>query len=291
MMNTWQLLTLQRGGLRLTILPGVGGRLWDVEFDGVSLLFKNPYLSGYTVDLDKLDQLPTRSPQFSFPLWGGEKTWIAPDSSWVKGAPYPVLDSGAYAVSDQSADHVELHSQLCPLSHLRVIRTIRLLDTSGFCIDHCVINEGPASRLTGIWSVMMVSRPSTIMAATDPTKVRTVFGDPEPFLNRRGSRLDLPCDRPGEFKVGFDVPSGRLELELGPTGRRVRLACDVPPMQPGQTYAHGHNVEIFNSGELPYCEAEWHSPALDLLPRFALRYRQSFDLSRPADSREPTFRA
>lgn len=95
MSDRWHLVQLSKGGLKLTLLPGIGGRLWDVELDGHSLLFQNPDLVGFDIGNTPIEKLPTRSPQFAFPLWGGEKTWIAPDTFWANGAPFPALDSDA----------------------------------------------------------------------------------------------------------------------------------------------------------------------------------------------------
>lgn len=106
MPDIWKLETLRSGDLKMVILPGIGGRLWDVVFQGQSLLFQNRDLEGIVPDLNQLRGLPTRSPQFGFPLWGGEKTWIAPDTNWPDGAPFGALDSGAYEVVDASPAHI-----------------------------------------------------------------------------------------------------------------------------------------------------------------------------------------
>ena len=106
MADRWDVITLQVENLHLQILPGIGGRLWDVKFHNRSLLFQNPDLIGLSGDETNLTALPTRSPQFKFPLWGGEKTWIAPDYLWAKGAPYTSLDSAPFQITSLSATHI-----------------------------------------------------------------------------------------------------------------------------------------------------------------------------------------
>lgn len=69
------------------------------------------------MDPAALSDLPTRSPHFGFPFWGGEKTWISPDADWGEAAPYPVLDSTPYSVRRQTGRQFELRSEvfrLCP---------------------------------------------------------------------------------------------------------------------------------------------------------------------------------
>ena len=34
--------------------------------------------------------------QLGFVLWGGDKTWLAPQDRWTDGDPFLDLDSGAY---------------------------------------------------------------------------------------------------------------------------------------------------------------------------------------------------
>ena len=60
MPDRWSVLQLQQGDLQLTVLPGIGGRLWDVQVGGNSLLFQNPDLDGVKVENTRLADLPTR---------------------------------------------------------------------------------------------------------------------------------------------------------------------------------------------------------------------------------------
>ena len=140
MSDRWSVLHLQEGDLQLTLLPGIGGRLWDVEFQGHSVLFQNSDLEGLAVDEARLTDLPTRSPQFGFPLWGGEKTWIAPDSAWTQGAPFPVLDSGAYEITTHGSTQIEMTSAICPVSHLSVTRRIAMTSSNEIGVAECSLS-------------------------------------------------------------------------------------------------------------------------------------------------------
>ncbi|WP_171180828.1 hypothetical protein [Ruegeria sp. HKCCD8929] len=274
MSERWSVLHLQQNNLRLTLLPGIGGRLWDVNFQGRSLLFQNTDLDGLEVDDTRLTDLPTRSPQFAFPLWGGEKTWIAPDASWVNGAPFPVLDSGAYQITSRSRTHIDMTSAVCPTCHLSVSRRITLTSAESWGIEHIVANHGASSRLTGIWSVMMLNTPAKIGVELEDPAFYPVFGSAEEMIATHGKSTVVDCNRQKEFKVGLPNPNGRTLVRCGPDG--PLLMCSVPEPQQGDQFAHDYPFEVFNSGDYAYCEAEWHSPARDLAPNETLSFRQMF---------------
>ncbi|WP_240535005.1 hypothetical protein [Notoacmeibacter marinus] len=274
MSDRWAVLQLQMNDLDLTMLPGIGGRLWDVTFQGRSLLFQNPDLDGLPIDEANLAGLPTRSPQFGFPLWGGEKTWIAPDTSWTDGAPYPALDSGAYQVASSSDDHVEMTSPVCPICHLAVTRRITLKTANSWTIDHAVTNHGHSPRLTGIWSVMMIDAPARIGVAMENPTIHPVFGSAGPLVSRYRGCVVANCSRKQEFKVGLPNPGG--ETLIGFDKGELWMMCSVPKAEQGDRYAHRHPVEVFNSGDYAYCEAEWHSPAVKLMRGDTLNFQQEF---------------
>lgn len=276
MTDRWAVIKLPNHDLELTILPGIGGRLWDVTFQGRSLLFQNPDLVGLPFDTSDLAGLPTKSPQFGFPLWGGEKTWIAPDTDWMNGAPYPVLDSGAYRITAQRCDAVELTSQVCPLTNLTVTRRITLTSESTWTITHTVNNTGRAPRETGIWSVMMINTPARIGVAMDHPEIHTVFGEAGPLVECHDDCVVANCARQQEFKVGLPSQTGETLIKFGDAG--PMLMCSVLKPSPNDRFAHQYPIEIFNSGDYPYCEAEWHSPVTDLPPGETLGFQQHFRL-------------
>lgn len=276
--DIWKCETLTRGGLDLVVLPGIGGRLWDIRWHGQSLLFQNDDLTGHVPDLDNPTRLPTRSPQFRFPLWGGEKTWIAPDAAWIDAAPYTVLDSGPYHIHAAGPDHITLHSNICPDTHLRITRTVRITNDTAWSLHHSVSNHGTRARPTGIWSVMMLRHPACIAvagAALDPV---AVFGDVGNHMIADAAGRLFRCTTPGEFKTGLGNPSGRTILRLGADAAPVWMICETPPPQTGDVFAHSRPLEVFNSGDYPYGEAEWHAPAKTLAPGQTVTLEQRFTI-------------
>ncbi|PSL15362.1 hypothetical protein [Shimia abyssi] len=284
MTDIWNIHSLSSETLELQCLPGIGGRLWDVKFEGQSLLFQNADLIGTAVDLDALADLPTRSPQFGFPLWGGEKTWISPDSDWPNGAPYPMLDSGPYSANLIGATRIRMQSLVCPLSHLQIEREIFLTAANGFALRHKVTNLGPEDRFTGNWSVLMLDRPCKIALETGTENTITpVFGDVTDMVHHSGRYSVFECGKPQEFKSGTRNMAGRVVMRVATPAGPVILSAATPRPTQNDSYAHGHDFEVFNSKDYAYCEAEWHSPARVLKPNESLLYHQDFTVRREAD--------
>ena len=177
----WQEHYLNNGDLTLVLLPGIGGRLIDIRYKKQSLLFCNPDLVSIDPDacfgFTGVTELPTKAEHIPFPLWGGEKTWVSPESSWPSGAPYPVLDSAAYRLEVIDENSVRMTSQVCAISGLQIVRTISILATeeAAWKIRHSLINRGQNTRYCGIWSVMMVHRLATPCQCCDCQRQRRVI--------------------------------------------------------------------------------------------------------------------
>lgn len=272
--DIWTELTLQYGALALSLLPGVGGRLWDVRINGNSLLFQNPDLAGCAVDLDAPGALPTRSPQFGFPLWGGEKTWIAPDRDWPDNAPHPTLDSGPYRVTEDSARSVEMVSLACPLSSLVVTRRITLTSPCSWIVHHRLRNAGTEPRAVGIWSVMMLNHATTIAVPATQPEIHPVFGSDGGMVELHKNGVIGTCGDRREFKVALRNPTGRVLMRN--QASRYWVMCETPAPRGQHVYAHGMPFEIFNSGDYSYCEAEWHAPLAHLQPGSSTSFEQKF---------------
>lgn len=276
MSANWATHSLSTDEMELVLLPGVGGRLWDIVFRGERLLFRNPDLEGVAFDVDNLAGLPTRSPHFGFPLWGGEKTWVAPDRNWPDAAPHAALDSGAYTIETLTDTEVLMVSERCPVSGLRVSRRIEVRSEHSFNIEHSVANEGGNSRETGIWSVMMLNHPVTIAVSSSRPEFLPVFGAANDQVETHAQATICICDRKAEFKVGLSCDAGLSLMRVGPTP--VWLSCRTEPPAGGDVFLHGHPCEVFNSGDYAYCEAEWHSPAKILDPGSVMSFTQRFEL-------------
>ncbi len=280
----WQTHTLSHGALTLVCLPGIGGRLWDIQLNECSLLFQNPDLLGKVPDLSRLEDLPSRAPQYGFPLWGGEKTWVAPDRSWVNGAPYRMLDSGPYHVTSNSPHQIKMQSACCPDSGLQVSRVITLDGNNSWSLHHSICNQSSKPREVGIWSVMMLRQPGTIaLRVGGQGRTIAVFGDASHRISHFGDLAVMSCRDLHEYKIGARNRSGTVLMRIDTENQPIWMRCQTASYGEGTRFAHGHDFEVFNSGDYPYCEAEWHSSAQDLLPGQSLKFEQNFRVGNEKD--------
>ncbi|MGF1768867.1 hypothetical protein L4D06_15965 [Enterovibrio makurazakiensis] len=273
MKNTWKEAALTRGDLSLILVPGIGGRLMDVVYKGHSLLFTNPDLVGLTANpsTGALDIFPTRAKHVPFPLWGGEKTWLAPERYWQDQGPIPALDSAEYQVEMLGSHSVKMTSPKSP-DGLVITRTVSLSeDIEGqFEIHHQITNESVETVNVGCWSVMMLKRNATIaFALVDATEVKTDFGEPANNLQTVGKHGLVRCDDDNEFKVGVhpDSPVSFAYCPIEHTSKGVLLTSSVETLFEATEYAHEHAFEVYNSSAYPYCELEWHGRMGSLAPQ------------------------
>ncbi|WP_305985809.1 hypothetical protein [Roseibium sp. MMSF_3544] len=275
----WQHIILSNGTVKLSLLPGIGGRVMNVHFRGEPLLFENPDSLEFQPDLSDLSKVPTRAKHLPFPLWGGEKTWVAPESGWPEAGPHPVLDSGPYECLNLSDTKVRMTSGICPASGLQIVRTVALeSEGTGWLVEHEMINCSKTDRYCGIWSVMMVLRPVRISCKVPgPDSCKVMMGNPGRAVTSSTGHLSVDCVSADEFKIGTH-PAGRVaEIVLGGKTGTLTLTAEASLLSDRQDYAHGHALEVYNSADYDYAELEWHAPARKLLPgetaTFSVKYR------------------
>lgn len=262
---TWPEHKLEQGELELYLLPLIGGRLMDVRYKGSSLLFQNPNLVGRVPDLERLSELPSRASHLPFPLWGGEKTWLAPDSQWPNDAPHAVLDSGSYKLNNLAENEVNMTSTICPQSGMQISRTIRLNNDKHWTVRHEVTNKSATEKKLGLWSVLMTRTPASFLfREANRASPTTVFGDPQDAYSSADGIGQISCDDRREFKLGAHPETGMTAACIPIEKGIVWLANTARIERNSNHYAHGHALEFYNSGHYDYGELEWHSPAVTL---------------------------
>lgn len=272
----WSAWTLSHGALSLQIVPSVGGRLMSIEYAGIELCFINPALEGQLVEDD-----PQRWAQlcgdWAFPLWGGGKTWVAPEANWPDGCPPRDLDSGVYQVlntwQDEVSAGIELQSPVCRQSGLQIRRKISISGGRAFWkVEHTLINTTRQTVHYGIWDVLMLRRPGHVAVewAADIGEFREIIGQGTPddlveqgLIALTAGHASVLCQQARQFKVGIAGASGLLSVELDVPEGRVRY-WRIAPVAAHLPYAHGHAIEVFNAPDLPYFEVESHSPLATL---------------------------
>lgn len=273
---------MQQGPLQLHVVPQIGGRLMSIRHKGEELCFINRALAGKSLLEDGSNDAELCG-DWSFPLWGGGKTWIAPESAWPGGVPHPDLDSGAYAVREawinEHSMGVQLQSAVCRLSGLQIERRIELLrDKMRWTVTQTVTNLGTLPRQCGAWDVLMLRRPATVLVPLpsglndDHEAVHPIAGKgPLNDLYEAGvaeinqGMLSVFCTEAVEFKIGILSEHGEMRVQFDTSGSPLiyRRRSNISN---GERYAHGHPIEVFNAPALPYFELESHSRLATLQP-------------------------
>ncbi len=275
----WDAVWIERGPLTLILVPQVGGRIMSVCWHGRELSFVNPAYLGRVDDIALITDLHDYKRRVGFLLWGGEKTWLAPQDRWTDGSPFVDLDSGAYDLAlDRTTGAATMTSPVCRETGVQIERRLELGDRAGtWRITHTLRNRSERVVSWAPWDVDMMLRPATVFLPTRkaspyPAGVRTF--DNEGVSTRARdevvSLLDdiavISCRRPLWFKYGVDAEPGRLlaVLEAGESGL-VGYRKSVPTYYP-RPYGNGCVLEVYNAPALPYLELELHGPLASLRP-------------------------
>ncbi|MBW7457260.1 DUF4380 domain-containing protein [Paenibacillus sepulcri] len=268
-------ISIQTEHYDLAIVPGIGGRIMEFGSDGVNLLYQNGSLAGYrpryeAENAEEMHELRERSPQL---LYGGEKTWLAPQSDWV-GVPYADLDHGEYSWEvqrNEQAVRIVLTSPICRETQLQIIRTVTCVNgMPSIGIEQKLINHGTVPVTKGLWQVTMLNRSGIVDIPDGP-----LLGSrqPLPLLDEHnaaavhgtdGWRMVMDNDR--LYKLGFMTDGGRAAARHQAANGKTYTLTKTYAVEPEQVYPHHTVVEVYNASDYPYYELEIHSPAYTLQP-------------------------
>jgi hypothetical protein len=289
----WAAWSIGSGPLELILVPQVGGRIMGLRWRGDELFFTQPERQGIVPNYDPEVDVIGQKRALGFPLWGGDKTWIAPQSHWNSASPYLDLDSGPYKLEivAASSDYVTLRmtSNVCRETCLRVSRTVTVRAAStGFLVVHELENTGLAPRQAEIWDVAMVTTPGAVYlptwgASSYPAGVKTYESEGRSaevraaVVEHRDGYAVVSCQDRVAFKFGVDGPEGWITAVLQrPDGRLVGYRKSMPVFL-DRPYSHGCVAEVYQSADYGYLEVELHGPTVMLRPgdRFAIEERQT----------------
>lgn len=279
---------IEYGSLTLILVPQVGGRIMGLRWHNQDLFWMNEALAGKSVDVTQIENPSTDKRSLGFLLWGGDKTWLAPQDRWHGGLPFLDLDSGPYEMDilDHSADliSIKMISSICRETAVQVTRFVKFDQTkNSWTVTHRVQNCSDRILHWGSWGNSMVRRPATVFLPVradsnfpDGVKTFTHEGDAVAARSKVVTRLDdcvrVHCSEPIKFKYGIDSEQGAVLAilpleEAGFLGYIKRFPTYHP-----EVYGHGCVAEVFNAAEYPYLELEIHGPVRALNPgdRFEL---------------------
>jgi hypothetical protein len=278
----WNAWWIERGPLTLILVPQVGGRIMGIRWHGRDLTFVNPTLEGEVEDIGAVTDVRSYKRKLGFLLWGGNKTWLAPQDRWTDKLPFLDLDAGAYDFTieqnDENGVRVRMTSPICRETGIRIKRTISVnAGDAGWTVVHRLENHAGRTVQWAPWSVGMVLRPARVYLPTgedsryeNGVKAFSSEGESESIRAAVVSYLAefavIQCTQPRKFKFGVDSGAGSMLaiFDVKDHGL-VGLAKCVPTFHP-QPYGHDCVAEVFNSSEYSYLEIELHGPVTTLEP-------------------------
>lgn len=294
----WEAWHLHNGPIQFVLVPQVGGRMMGLLWRGHDLSFTPPERHGQVEDLSQALNIHAYKQEMGFPLWGGDQTWLGPQSRWTDGAPFLDLDSGAYDLHVEKEEPKEIvirmTSPVCRETGARITRTLRVKSgSSSWVLTHRLSNTSQVDAEWGIGDVTMMLRPGRVYLPRSPSSfypngIKTFDEEGESVTVRDrvvqelGHLAVVYCDDPHPFKFGVDAAEGWMlgvfEVRgLGLVGYRREV-----PVFRNHLYGHGCVTAVLNSARHPYCELESHGPLLRLQPgaSFELHERHAlFDVS------------
>lgn len=271
---------LTSGSLRAVLVPELGGRILHLSSEDEELLWVDPDIAETPPDLadpalDDEAGLRAFKRRLGFGLWGGDKTWIAPQGAWWEAIPPVDLDVGPYT-AEIEGDGVRMTSPVCRETGLEISRRVRLEDASTLRLEETITNRGGETTTRGIWDVTQFRRPMDVYIPAPVERVRAYPEEGESvalrdeLLEEAGDLTRVPCRAPAHFKMGAlaEAPAVVARKRVGTRTlthlRTFRASGGAFPDD--VTYAHGSSVEVYNSPRHAYLEVEVHSPLATLEP-------------------------
>jgi hypothetical protein len=277
----WECHLLRKGPLELVLVPQIGGRIMGCMWRGQQLFFTQPEREGHVEDVASVKDVAARKREMGMPLWGGDKTWLAPQSRWNDAVPFLDLDSGPFEpqVRDSSPNRliVEMNSGVCRETGIQITRTVTIsAGAPGWSVQHRLTNHSGTEAEWGVWDVSMVLRPGKVYmprsgSSPHPRGVKTYAEEGESVTARESvvSELEalavIECFEPKQFKYGVDSREGWVLGVLEAGSGLIGYRKSVPSYRQG-SYAHGCVCEVYNSADYPYLEMENHGPLTRMKP-------------------------
>lgn len=278
----WQAYFIKRGRLELAVTPQIGGRLMRLAWEGFDLAFTQKEFHGVVEPLEAVTDLHAKKREFGFRLYGGDKTWLAPQNRWTDAVPFLDLDSGRYdaRLERNSSEEIQIAvtSPVDRETGMQVTRTVYVAaDKPGFVLTHRLRNASGQPAEWGIWDIFQCLKPGRAYlprraSSGFPDGVKTFAEEGESTRVRAeavqilGSVACITCTGSAAFKFGVDADQGwLLGIHQTPPGRLIGYRTKFA-VQPGQTYGHGCTAEVYNSDRYPYFEMEILAPLVKMAP-------------------------
>ncbi|MBF0385945.1 MAG: hypothetical protein HQL27_08760 [Candidatus Omnitrophica bacterium] len=277
----WKGLSLSSRGLSLGIIPDVGGRIISLKYKGEELFYVDKDLMGLVFDLGCIDFIALKK-KLGFLLWGGDKTWVAPEKEWQLNIPPLDLDAGKYEAT-VGQGKIILTSPICRETGLRIIREVSLEHDGKVFLNQVFVNCSEQPITKGIWNVTQVLKPCDCFLAAAQKDVRSYHLEDKslpsneiiPVYSRGWSKI--PCRDNTLFKFGAKSNVGLVAVSRK---SKFGYACLIKsfPVFPAREYPHDSTVEVFNSDCHNYFEIETHSPLITIPAGKSISHSQKWEI-------------
>ncbi|MEI7998761.1 MAG: hypothetical protein WCH62_04570 [Candidatus Omnitrophota bacterium] len=278
----WGGFELSSGDISVGITPSIGGRIMSLLFQGQELLFVDERHKAETFDPNLWNDLAIAKKFLGFRVWGGDKTWVAPQDSWFLGIPPLDLDAAPYTLSFQNHE-VMMKSPICRETGLQIYRRICITDNQVVLTEE-LYNRTSNPLQKGLWNVTQVKKPCCFEIPANIGTFRSYHIDDsslpafEGDLSPKEGVIRVDCHGNKLFKIGGMPSLGEVSVRVPSKGKEVIwkkiFNCDLKA-----SYAHRSIVEVFNSPQLPYAEIELHTPFRMLEPDECVRLKQTWQIS------------
>jgi len=279
----WPGFRLTAGEISLGVTPQIGGRIISLTHRGEELFFVQPEFQGEVVDLKIVDDLRATKKELGFRLWGGDKTWVAPQELWWEKIPPLDLDAGQYDIKVGSCD-VTMTSPICRETGLQIIRRVELKGDGTVVLDQTFHNTGNKPIERGIWDVTQILRPFEVHLPASKDNFRAykdegLIEDAQSKIEEQGGWIKISCNDATHFKFGGLIDQGKVTA-LRQNGNEEIKFVRTFEIDANSNYAHQAMVEVYNSPQYPYCEIEVHAPLVRLERGENFSHRQEWEISR-----------
>jgi hypothetical protein len=278
----WTGVELLSEHLTVGLTPSIGGRIMSLKYKGQELLFTDSLHSGETFHPQTWNNLSESKISLGFRLWGGDKTWIAPQKDWLESIPPLDLDAAPYSLSWDQGQAV-MTSLVCRETGIQIIRRVGLSLNEVYLVEE-IHNRSAQPIHRGLWNVTQVQRPCVFVVPSHPKGLRSYHHEDTTLLPYPGDlsaskgHVEVNCNHHDLFKIGGILSEGKIRIYIPcPQGRICwEKSFNHDPLA---SFAHGSEVEIYNSPVFPYSEIELHAPFRVLKPGECSRLEQVWKIS------------
>ncbi len=280
----WKCYKLTVGDVSVVVAPEIGGRIISLSHQGEELLFVQKEHQGETFDFSKSEGMRAEKRRLGFRLWGGDKTWVAPQKEWWEGIPPLELDAGTYEVRLEGKGFMMI-SPVCRETGLQVIRRVRMEKDGSIHLDQEMINKGKETLHKGIWNVTQLLRPFDVYLPASKSQLRSYHEEDltlpshQVVVTEKEGWCRVPCRDNTLFKFGGMVDAGVLLSAKESKGGTLAFLKTFD-FDADTKYAHSSSVEIFNALDYDYLEVEIHAPMTQLKPGDRCHHSQQWRLKR-----------